>query len=179
MRVWISLLLCPLIFACHSPGQYGHSRVYSPLDAEEAALKGAKEFDPVMAQRKPEDWRGKPVSFFGIVMSRTEGPAGTEDLKLSVRGLEERNLCQSSDEASCRVTVGERERSIAHARVLLSADDAVGKLSIGVGSLVRVVGLLEDGVSPQDGSPIVRATYYRHWPRNYFVTTAQRGQMLR
>jgi hypothetical protein len=47
------------------------------------------------------------------------------------------------------------------------------------GALVRVIGKLNDDVDKNDGAPVLVANYYRHWPRNYFVTTASRDHMLR
>ena len=55
----LSLVLCA---ACSSAGPYGYAPTYTPLDEEETAAEGAKEFDPVMAKRFPEEWRDKPVS---------------------------------------------------------------------------------------------------------------------
>ena len=34
-----------------------------------------------------------------------------------------------------------------------------------------------DAVSESDGTAVFKAEYYRHWPRNYFVTTASRPDM--
>jgi hypothetical protein len=168
-----------LVAACHSPGPYGHSRVYSPLDEEEDALKGAKTYDPVMVQRMPAKWRGKPVDVFGLVRSRNDGTAGAAYLTLSVRTLEPRNLCDAEDEDTCRVTVSEREHAVIHAQVKLDSDDHIGETSVGSGSLLRVIGVLGDEVDPNDGMPVLRASYYRHWPRNFFVTTADRENMRR
>ena len=38
---------------------------------------------------------------------------------------------------------------------------------------------LSEEVDPDDGSPVLRVSYYRHWPRHYFVTTADAPQMPR
>ena len=43
----------------------------------------------------------------------------------SVRTLEARNLCDTSDEDTCRVTVSDREHAAVHAHARLSGDDAV------------------------------------------------------
>jgi hypothetical protein len=164
---------------CHSPGLYGHSRVYSALDDEETAAKGAKEYDPVMAQRAPDEWKGKTVSLFGIVKARHPGTGGRAKLTLSVRTLEPRNLCDTSDEDTCRVTVGDREHAVVHAQATLSGEDDIGLKSVGAASLVRVVGTLTDAVDPDDGAPVVNVTYLRHWPRDFYVTTADRAHMRR
>jgi hypothetical protein len=44
---------------------------------------------------------------------------------------------------------------------------------------VRVIGSLTDAVDKNDGTPVITANYYRHWPRNYFVTDADRDHMRR
>ncbi len=171
-------VLC-LATACSSAGQYGHSRSYSPLDAETEALHNATEYDPVMATRNPEKWKGKDLSLFGVVVRRDSGDAGSAYVRLSVRTLEPRNLCEAEDEDSCRVTVSDREHAVVHAQLKLSADDDLGRYSVGVGSLVRVVGQLTDDYDTADGTPVLRAKYYRHWPRGYYVTSAARDNMRR
>jgi hypothetical protein len=171
----VAFLLC----ACGSAGPYGHSPVYSPLDEEEKATEGALEFDPVMAKRSPEKWKGKTVSLFGVVVARTPGTGGNSEVKLSMRTLEPRNLCDSPDEDTCRVTVSDREHAVVHALLHLSGEDDIGEHSMGMQSLVRIVGTLNDGVDPADGEPILSARYYRHWPRGFYVTTAARTLMRR
>lgn len=171
------LVLCAGLAGCHSPGQYGHARAYAPLSEEEGAVKGAKEYDPVMAQRAPADWKGKAVSLFGVVKARHPGPGGNADLTLSVRTLEPRNLCDTADEDTCRVTVGDREHAVVHAFVKLSGDDDIGQKSVGAGSLVRVIGTLSDSVDPDDGAQVLSVKYLRHWPRDFYVTSADRSHM--
>jgi hypothetical protein len=175
MRPWV--LALALLCGCSSAGPYGYSRTYSPLDAEDDALEGAKEYDPVMAERDKAEWQKSKISLFGIVSKRAEGTSGMAYLTLSVRTLEARNLCEELDEQTCRVTVGEREFAVVHARLKLSPSDDIGEKSVTRGSLVRVVGKLTDEVDPDDGTPVLKADYYRHWPRNYFVTTASRPDM--
>jgi hypothetical protein len=171
------LLALLFVTGCGSAGPYGFSRTYSPLDAEEDAAEGAKEYDPVMAERDKAEWKKTKVSLFGIVNKRAVGPGGMAYVTLSVRTLEVRNLCEELDETTCRVTVGEREFAIVHALLKLSPGDDLGEKSLNRGSLVRVLGKLTDEVDPEDGTPVLKAEYYRHWPRNFFVTTASRPDM--
>src|SRR5579859_432675 len=99
-----------LVAACHSAGAYGHAIAYEPLGDEEKALAGAREYDPIMFQRLPEEWHAKPSSLFGIVTNRSSAPTGGAYLTLSVRRLEPRNLCDNAnDEDTCRVTVSDRD----------------------------------------------------------------------
>jgi hypothetical protein len=173
------LAFAALASACGGAGAYGHSKVYAPTGDESRAVSAATEYDPVMAQRFPEQWRGKPVSLFGVVTNRGSGPGGAAYVTVSMRTLEPRNLCDTPDEDTCRVTVSDREHARMHVLLKLSADDELGERSVGLGSLLRVVGTIGDDLDPSDGTPILRATFYRHWPRNFYVTSKAAGSMLR
>ena len=175
----VAALALALPLGCGSAGAYGHSRVYSPLPAEEAAASGSERYDPVMVHRLPQEWKNKTLDVFGVVQARAEGRDGLADLTLSVRRLAARNLCESADEESCRVTVGDQELARVHALVKLDQADAVGPGSLKPQSLVRVIGKLEDHVSKEDGSDIIVASHYRHWPAAEYVTEQARSYMRR
>jgi len=179
MRLVSALSLPFLLLACHSAGPYGFSRAYQPLSAEESAAQGTREYDPVMSGRDKDDWKKGAVSLFGVVKARSQGKDGSAYLTLSMRTLSERNLCDDFDEDTCRVTVSDHEYAIVHASVKLGSEDDIGAHSVGVSSLVRVIGKLSDEVDPGDGTPVLRASYYRHWPRHFFVTTADADHMQR
>lgn len=165
------------LLACHSAGPYGYARSYVPLSEEDDAAEGAKAYDPVMIERAPDTWRGQRVSIFGIVKQRKDAAGGNADLTLSVRTLATRNLCDEMDEDTCRVTVSDHEFAVVHAFAKLRPEDALGKESLMPGSLVRVIGKLTDNVDKNDGGSILQANYYRHWPRNFYVTMADRDHM--
>jgi hypothetical protein len=169
--------LLALCAACHSPGPYGHAPNYAPLDDEAHALTGAREYDPVMYVRQPDEWRKSAVALFGVVESRAPGPGGGALLKLTVRRLEPRNLCENDkDDDSCRVTVSDKDFGVVYALVTLRGDDDIGPKSVGAKSLVRIVGNV--GQEPRDdGAPVVRAAYYRHWPMHTYVTRAAAADM--
>lgn len=177
--VLLAAVAAGLVMAgCHSAGPYSYAPKYVPTSDEETAATGAREFDPVMYQREPENWRKSPTTLFGVVRSRAPGPGGNAYLTLSIRRLEPRNLCtNSNDEDTCRVTVTDRDFGTMHALVKLKPEDDVGEKSTGVGSLVRIVGQIGEDVDPNDGGPIIRSTYYRHWPRYYYVTSARSDLM--
>lgn len=168
-----------LICACSSGGKYGFSRTYSPLDVEDKAVQGSAAYDPVMARRLPGEWHTKQVNAFGVVLARNEGRAGLTDLTLSLRRLAARNLCDSGEEDSCRVTVSDQELGRLHALVRLEQSDTVGSERLQPRSLVRVVGKLEDQPSKEDGSDVLVASYYRHFPAAYYVTEQARSYMRR
>ena len=83
-----SLAAALLVLGCHGAGPYGHAPKYAELDDETAAAAGAREYDPVMVQRQPDEWRTGKVALFGVVENRTAGPSGQAFLKLGVRRLE-------------------------------------------------------------------------------------------
>ncbi|MBL8609242.1 MAG: hypothetical protein JNL38_18075 [Myxococcales bacterium] len=171
-------LLSLVAAGCRSGGPYGHTARYEALSDEERAVSGAREYDPVMYGREPEKWKAGRAVFFGIVTSRAPGPAGAAYLTLSVRRLEPRNLCANgNDEDTCRVTVSDKDFGVAHARVMLTGEDDNGDKSVGTGSLVRVVGRFDQSPDPGDGAPVLRAEYFRHWPRHFYVTRASNDHM--
>jgi hypothetical protein len=148
------------------------------LDDEKAALAGAREYDPVMVERRPEEWRRGSVVLFGAVVSRSAGPGGQAMLKLGVRRLEPRNLCDNgNDDDSCRVTVSDKDFGMVWALASLRGDDDVGPKSVGPGSLLRIVGPIGQDVSPNDGAAVVHATWIRHWPPFTYVTRATARDM--
>ena len=169
----IVLLTVVELVACHGAGPYGYAPKYAATSDEEIATKGAREYDPVMYQREPEAWRKSKSNLFGVVTGRAPGPGGAAYLTLSVRRLEPRNLCSNAnDEDTCRVTVSDRDFGLVHAQAKLVPEDDMGERSVAAGSLVRVSGQFGEDVDPNDGAPILRAGFYRHWPRHFFATKA-------
>ena len=167
-----------LLVAGCGAGKYGFSPKYVPTDGEDSAIDGAREYDPVMYGREPDQWRKGKTMLFGVVTSRTAGQGGAAYVTLSIRRLEPRNLCTSgNDEDSCRVTVSDKDFGTMHVSVGLHGEDDVGEHSVGTGSLLRVVGQIGQDVDPGDGQPVLRASFYRHWPRHFYVTKADADQM--
>lgn len=167
----VTVLSLSALAGCHSAGPYGYAATYTPASDEEKATAGAREYDPVMFAREPEVWRKGNVTLFGVVTSRAPGPGGAVYVTMSVRKLETRNLCSNhNDESTCRVTVSDHDFGVVHALVALRPDDDMGEHSLGTGSLVRAVGSFGEDLDPNDGAPIMRASFYRHWPRYFFVT---------
>lgn len=167
----IALFVCAA--GCAGAGPYGHAPRYVELSDETAAAAGAREYDPVMVQRQPDDWRKGKITLFGVVESRAPGGSGQALLKLSVRRLDPRNLCENEhDDDTCRVTVSDKDFGVVRALVTLGGGDDIGPKAVGQRSLVRIVGTLGQDVSPDDGTPILHASYYRHWPVYTYVTHA-------
>src|SRR6476646_3434173 len=117
--------------ACRGAGPYGYAPTYVPIDDEESATKGAREYDPVMYQREAETWRKSKTQLFGVVTGRAPGPGGAAYLTLSVRRLESRNLCSNAnDQDTCRVTVSDRDVGVVHALAVLRPEDETGERSV-------------------------------------------------
>lgn len=169
-----ALLLLALV-ACAGPGPYGYARTYAPIDGERAATEGAVPLDPAMLG-EPALAHGKPVDLFGVVERRGAAKDGSV-LVLSLRRLDDRNLCESAQsERTCRVTVSDASFGEVSTVVVLGSEDDAGEHAVGPGSLVRVVG--DVGVAYDDtGGPLVKARWYRHWPRGQYVTRAQATQL--
>lgn len=169
----IALALALALVACAGAGPYGYAVQYVPTGDERAAVADAVEYDPVMAQRAPDEWRKKRVKLFGVVSARAAGEGGTAALTVGVRRLEARNLCKlRTDESTCRVTVSDKDFGVVHVLVKLEPDDDLGADAVAVGSLVRVTGKLAQQIDPNDGAPFVHADFYRHWPRFHYATQA-------
>lgn len=163
---------------CRSAGPYGYAAQYAASSDEQAATTGTREYDPVMYGREPEAWRKSRTALFGLVTGRAPGPGGAAYLTLSVRKLETRNLCtNANDEDTCRVTVSDRDFGIIHVLAALRPEDDMGEHSMGASSLVRAIGSFGEDVDPKDGAPILRATFYRHWPRYFYVTRSSADLM--
>lgn len=173
-----AILVTSGVVGCHGAGPYGYAPNYVASEGEETSTKGAREYDPVMYQREAEAWRKSKAYLFGVVTARAPGPGGAAYLTLSVRRLEPRNLCtNANDEDTCRVTVSDRDFGVVHALAVLRPEDETGEHSVGAGSLVRIAGQFGEDVDPADGAPILRGSFYRHWPRHFFVTKSNSDTM--
>jgi hypothetical protein len=165
-----ALLLSGLL-ACGGAGPYGHAPTYVELSDETVAVAGAREYDPVMAERKPEEWSRGTVVLFGVVESRSASPNGQALLRVSVRRLEPRNLCDNrNDDDSCRVTVSDKDFGVVWVLAPLRAGDDVGAHPVAQRSLLRVIGTIGQEPSPNGPGPVIHARYYRHWPSFFYVT---------
>jgi hypothetical protein len=165
------LVLAFTLTACHSAGLYGHAVHYVPLDEEARAQDGSSELDPVMVRRFPEDYRKKSQSVFGVVQAKTAGAGGLAYVTLGQRRLMPRNLCSNlNDEDSCRVSVTEQDFGVVHALLQLRPEDESSRQPVLPGSLIHVIGKLEAAVDKDDGAPVLRALYYRHFPPRTYRT---------
>lgn len=171
-------LLACLLASCHGAGPYGYARTYEPLLSERTHFDDAQEQPYEQVKRAPYDYKQTEIAWFGVVDDVTQLPDGRSQVVLGIRTQQARNLCRDEYQDSCRMTVSETSPGKFVARIALSEAEKTGKERVGEGSLLKVYGR-PTGDYDERGDPVLEATYHRHWPRGYFVTTAQRGAMRR
>lgn len=179
-RVYAFLLLvsCWGLTACASGGQYGYTRTYKPLPAEASHFEKAQELPYEQVKTTPYDYKETEVTWFGVVEGMSELPDGQTQLELALRTHQARHLCHDEYEDSCRMTVSQSSTGKFITRLKLTEAERTGKERVWVGSLLKVYGQ-PTGDYDEKGNPVLEVSYYRHWPRGYYVTTAQRSAMKR
>lgn len=166
------------VAACGGPGPYGFARTYQPLISEKRHLERAQELPYEQVKAAPYDFRQTEIAWFGVVTDVNQLADKRMQLRLSFRVHQARHLCRDEYQDSCRVTVSERSPGEFSARLTLPPHEQSGKERVWVGSLLKVYGK-PTGDFDERGDPMLEVSYYRHWPRGYYVTTAQRGAMRR
>lgn len=174
----LAALLVVAQVGCGGAGRYGYARTYVPLDDERAFSERAEETVYDEVRRAPESYQNQTLSWFGVVTG-VELSGGTARVAMQLRAHQERHLCEDESESTCRVTVSARDGGPFTALVALRPDDAAGENRVQPNSLLRVYGRLVAGEYDAQGGPVLRAAYYRHWPRGEYVTTAASANFRR
>ena len=177
MRRWLLAGGFALVLAgCGGGGQYGYSRSYVYAGGEEQYARRAAEpvYDEV--RRMPHNHHDELISWFGVVTDVSAGDGTLTRVAMETRTHQERHLCEDTEESTCRVTVSEQNGGAFTAVVQLSPEDQHGENRVQVGSLLRIYGQLVPEQYDAAGGPVLRATFYRHWPRGQYVTTAARNR---
>ena len=164
--------------SCGGAGRYGYARSYVYYGNE--APYGRRAHDALYdeVRRLPDRFNQQLISWFGVVTSVTTSGAESR-LGMQLRIHQERHLCEDESESSCRVTVSESDGGPFTAVLRLAPEDQIGENRLQPGALVRVYGTLSQGEYDPQGGPVLRAEFYRHWPRGQYVTTAARGAFRR
>ena len=179
MRLIIGLVFLATLASCGGSGQYSYAREYEPLSEEEDLFEKAETVNYEDVRRDPEAYKTKLVSWFGLVTGvTTDRTTGKAKVSMDLRFHQERHLCFDQFDSSCRVTISERSGGPFTAIIELRPEDASGENRLYEGSLLRVYGK-PNGEFDDQGGPILVASYYRHWPRNTFVTTSMQSKMRR
>jgi len=179
MRLTVGLVILATVASCGGGGRYGYAREYEPLSEEEDLFEIAEAANYEDVRRDPVAYKSKLITWFGLVTGvTTDRMTGKVKVSMDLRFHQERHLCYDQFDSSCRVTISERSGGPFTAIVELRAEDAGGKNRLYEGSLLRVYGKPKGDFDDQ-GGPILVANYYRHWPRNTYVTTALQSKMRR
>jgi len=175
LPVLLTLALC----ACAGSGPYNFAREYAPLKAERDHYEGtARQIAYEDVQRDPNGFTKSEVGWFGVVTSYTDLLDGRERIGLSMRTHQPRHLCSTNQDSSCRVTVSDRSMGSFVIEVTLSPEEKLGRDRIWIGSLLKVYGT-PTGEYDDEGGLLLNVSYYRHFPRGTYVTTAHRAAMRR
>lgn len=169
-------------------GPYGFSQTYVPLGEEEDLWDGSDAFTYEAVTSDPADYQGKTIGWFGVVEDVKEVD-GKFQIRLSHRKHQERHLCDSDSDRSCRVTVHFKSSGGFSAIVKLRPEDNVPGLDkVQPGSLMRIYGTVRCEENDDEqvecdyddlGGILLDASYYRQWPARYFVTTRAAASMRR
>lgn len=146
--------------------------------AEKSHFENAQELPYEQVKTSPYEYKDKEIAWFGVVENLSDLADGQTLLTIAVRAHQARHLCKDEYEDSCRVTVSQTSTGKFVTRLALKKDEKSGKERIWVGSLLKVYGHTT-GDFDENGDPVIATTYYRHWPRGTYVTTAQREAMTR
>ncbi|MEM9195338.1 MAG: hypothetical protein AAGF12_39575 [Myxococcota bacterium] len=166
------------VLGCGGGGQYSYAREYVPLGQEEEFLEQASPVSYEEVRRDPADFRESNLGWFGIVTRVQHEDGGNATVALTYRNHRERHLCGDERSSSCRVTVSERAIGPFSIQIQMRPEDREGQDRMWVGSLVKVYGS-PTGDFDDEGGPLIRAAFYRHWPRGTYVTTGAAGSMRR
>lgn len=178
-RVTRTFYLSLLWLAACASNPYGYAPEYVPLSDEESYAETAVEQSYEDVRRDPSSYDKTLVSWFGIVERVAPiGKSGEMRVSLNLRFHQPRHLCTDQFDSSCRVTISEKEGGPFSALLTLRPEDQSGKDRVYTGSLVRVYGRAVPDYDER-GGPILKAEYYRHWPRATYVTTGRRVNMRR
>jgi hypothetical protein len=170
--------ICFVLLAC-AGNPYGYAPEYVPTsDEEEYFEKGTMQsYEDV--RRDPSSYGNTLVTWFGIVEGvQSVGKNGETRVALNLRFHQERHLCTDQFDSSCRVTISEKEGGPFSALVTLRDEDREGQDRVYAGSLLRVYGHAVPDYDER-GGPVIKAQFYRHWPRATYVTTGRRVNMRR
>lgn len=170
-------LLVLFLAACGGAGPYGYAREYVPLGDEEEYLEGEQRVTYEDVRRDPQEFQSARLGWFGVV-TEVDSSGDRALVHMTHRIHRERHLCEDERDSSCRVTVSDRQSGPFTAVVDLQPEDRSGQDRVWTGSLLKVYGA-PTGEFDEGGGPVIRADWYRHWPRGKYVTTGAAASMRR
>jgi hypothetical protein len=159
-------------------GPHGFARTYKPLAGEQRHFEDAQQLTYQDVVRSPNAYKNVEVGWFGVVSEMQSQPDGRMRLILALRSHQARHQCSDEHASSCRVTVSATSLGTFHVDLALKPSEVQGQERVWQGSLLKIYGV-PTGEYDETIGPKLDVKYYRHWPRGYYVTTAQRAEMRR
>lgn len=173
-----ALLLAAMLCACGG-NPYGYAPQYAPLSDEEPYYEKGLELSYEDVRRDPLGHQNQTLAWFGVVEDvKPIGSSGQVRVALNLRFHQPRHLCSDQFDSSCRVTISDKAGGPFSAILTLRSEDRAGRDRVYGGSLLKVYGQVTTEYDDR-GGPIVRATYYRHWPNGTYVNTRRSTNMRR
>jgi hypothetical protein len=167
-----------MLFGCAS-NPYGYAPTYEALSDEEPYMESGIEQSYEDVRRDPSTHQSDLLAWFGTVDDVKAVPGSNRVLvAMSLHFHQDRHLCTDQFDSSCRVTISEKTGGPFSALLELHAEDKSGRDRLYGGSLVKVYGHVTPEYDER-GGPIIKADYYRHWPRGNYVTTTRASNMRR
>jgi hypothetical protein len=178
MRYLIALIALGSVLGCGA-NPYGYAPTYEALSDEEPYMERGIEQSYEEVRRDPSTHQSELLAWFGVVDDVKAVPGSNQVLvSMSLHFHQDRHLCTDQFDDSCRVTISEKTGGPFSALLVLNPDDKSGRDRLYGGSLVKVYGHVTPEYDER-GGPIVKADYYRHWPRGNYVTTTRASNMRR
>ncbi|MFT3923676.1 MAG: hypothetical protein QM778_14185 [Myxococcales bacterium] len=178
LRFWSLLSWSLACAACGGANNYNFARSYEPLRAEKAHYLSAQAVPLEDVKRDPNGFQTTEIGWFGVVRGLRDLGNGKTRVSMELHAHHERHLCSEQSSSSCRLTIAERDLGSFDGDLMLKPEEKKGPDHVAVGSLLKVYGH-PTGEYADDGGPVLDVSYFRHWPRGTYVTTADRGTMRR
>jgi len=174
----LQLCALPLLLCACSSNPYGYGPVYVPTSEESSYLEKGVDPGYEEVRRDPSSHQQELIAWFGVVEDVQPAAAGQTRVVMTLHFHQERHLCSDQFDSSCRVTISDKAGGPFSALLTLRSEDREGRDRLYAGSLLKVYGHVMTEYDDR-GGPIIRADYYRHWPRGAYVTTLRAGNMRR
>ena len=169
--------LLPQLAAC-AGNPYGYAPEYAPLSEEEPYFEKGLALGYEEVRRDPITYQPKLIGWFGVVSEVQKGEGGAVRVALDLRFHQQRHLCMDQFDESCRVTISDKTGGPFTAVLTLRPEDLEGRDRVYAGSLLKVYGHVTTDYDDR-GGPNVKTDYYRHWPRNTYVSSSHAVNMRR
>ena len=174
----LSLITLPFVVACGG-NPYGYGPFYAPLSQEQPYLEKGVDQSYEEVRRDPSGHQKELIAWFGVVDDvQKVGSSDQVRAAMSLHFHRERHLCTDQFDSSCRVTISDKAGGPFSVLLSLKPEDRDGRDRVYAGSLLKIYGHVTTEYDDR-GGPIIKADYYRHWPRGMYVTTGRAGNMRR